>query len=267
MQQQYFNIPVKLLIILLLSIAIPATLVAQNAAFVTKGKIEFERSVNSYVLMEKAMRFEGSENSSWRDQMLAQYKKNNPQFQLSKFTLLFNDNKSLYSPVKVDAKMGGFFDLNEIAGKNIIYKDFKNNQTTAQKSLMQNEYLITDTSRKFVWKITDEYREIAGFNCRRANGLMHDSVYVVAFYTDQIIPSGGPESFHGLPGMILGAAVPYENTTWFATKVIVENITDEQMSAPTKGKKYTFSEAVKTLRDSMKDWGGAGTFIFNRFML
>ena len=96
MQQQYFNIPVKLLIILLLSIAIPATLVAQNAAFVTKGKIEFERSVNSYVLMEKAMSFEGSENSSWRDQMLAQYKKNNPQFQLSKFTLLFNDNKSLY---------------------------------------------------------------------------------------------------------------------------------------------------------------------------
>ncbi len=240
---------------------------SQNAAFVKQGKIEFERSLNSYTLMEKAMRFNDDDNSSWREQMMAQYKKNNPQFQISKFTLVFNENKSLYSPVKVDAKMGGFFDLNEIAGKNIIYKDLTQNQTVAQKNLMQNEYLIADTSRKFIWKITDEYREIAGFNCRRANGIMHDSVYVVAFYTDLIIPSSGPESFHGLPGMILGAAVPYENTTWFATKVFTENVVDDQMKPPTKGKKYTFQEAIKTLRDAMKDWGKSGTFIFNRFML
>ena len=267
MKQKYLNIKSKTLSLLFLSISISSIGIAQNAAFITKGKIEFERSLNSYALMEKAMNLEGEENSSWRNQMMTQYKKNNPQFQLSNFTLLFNESKSLYAPVKVDAKMGGFFDLNEIAGKNTIYKDLKNNQTVAQKSLMQNEYLISDTSRKFVWKITDEYRDIAGFNCRRANGLMHDSVYVVAFYTDQIIPSSGPESFHGLPGMILGAAVPYENTTWFAKKVIVEDINDTQMPAPTKGKKYTFKEVVKTLRDSMKDWGGSGNFIFYRFML
>jgi GLPGLI family protein len=30
-----------------------------------------------------------------------------------------------------------------------------------------------------------------------------DSVFIVAFYTDQIVTSGGPESFNELPGMIL----------------------------------------------------------------
>jgi GLPGLI family protein len=48
---------------------------------------------------------------------------------------------------------------------------------------------------------------IAGFNCRRANAMIMDSIYVVAFYTDEILTTGGPESFSGLPGMILGVAL------------------------------------------------------------
>ncbi len=57
---------------------------------------------------------------------------------------------------------------------------------------------MQDSTRKITWKITDEMREIAGFSCRRANAIMLDSIYVVAFYTDQIPVSGGPESFSGL---------------------------------------------------------------------
>ena len=41
------------------------------------------------------------------------------------------------------------------------------------------------------------------FLCRKALTKICDSVVVVAFYTNEIIPSGGPESFGGLPGMIL----------------------------------------------------------------
>ena len=42
------------------------------------------------------------------------------------------------------------------------------------------------------WKFTDEYRNILGYDCRRVNGIMQDSVYIVAFYTPQIPVSGGP---------------------------------------------------------------------------
>src|SRR5690606_20869137 len=79
--------------------------------------------------------------------------------------------------------------------------------------------IIKDCIKKIKWKITDEYREIAGYNCRRANGLTQDSVYVVAYYTVEIPVDGGPESIHGLPGMILGMVVPSQHVSYFATKV------------------------------------------------
>ena len=89
----------------------------------------------------------------------------------------------------------------------------------SQKTVFEQTFLVEDTLRRIKWKITDETRPIAGFNCRRANALIMDSICVVAFYTDEILTTGGPESFSGLPGMILGIALPHEHITWFATKV------------------------------------------------
>ena len=109
--------------------------------------------------------------------------------------------------------------------------------------------------RNIKWKITDETRAIAGFQCRRANALIMDSIYVVAFYTDEIITNGGPESFSGLPGMILGVAIPHEHITWFATKVYTETIPEASVKPPVKGKKITNANLLTTLQDRMKDWG------------
>ncbi len=67
--------------------------------------------------------------------------------------------------------------------------------------------------------------------------------------------TGGPESFNGLPGMILGLALPHEHITWFATKVYTDDISDAQLTAPTKGKKTNSKELLNTLQDFMKDWG------------
>ena len=70
--------------------------------------------------------------------------------------------------------------------------------------------------------------------------------------------TGGPESFNGLPGMILGLALPHEHITWFATKVYTDNISDTQLLPPAKGKKTTSSALLITLQDLMKDWGKWG---------
>ena len=96
-----------------------------------------------------------------------------------------------------------------------------------QKNVYDDLYLVKDSLRKIDWKITDETREIAGYECRRANAIVLDSVYVVAYYTIQIPFSGGPESFTGLPGTILGLALPHENMTWFATKVTEIPVSDK----------------------------------------
>ena len=82
-----------------------------------------------------------------------------------------------------------------------------------------------------------------------------DSVYVIAFYTDQITTNGGPESFNGLPGMILGVAIPRINTTWFATKLELVEVKPQDLAAPLKGKKVDQAGLLKQLQGSMKEWG------------
>ncbi|MEJ7680942.1 MAG: GLPGLI family protein [Segetibacter sp.] len=85
-----------------------------------------------------------------------------------------------------------------------------------------------------------------------------DTVFVVAFYAEQIVTPGGPESFAGLPGMILGLAVPRLNTTWFATKLEMIDVKEAMLIPPKKGKKTNSSDLKTLLKPSMKDWGKTG---------
>jgi hypothetical protein len=78
-----------------------------------------------------------------------------------------------------------------------------------------------------------------------------DSVVVIAFYTDEIIPTSGPESFGGLPGMILGLAIPRLHTTWYATKLeVMDN--PGAIIPPKTGKKYEPIEFRKQMTDVIR---------------
>jgi GLPGLI family protein len=136
-----------------------------------------------------------------------------------------------------------------------IVQDLQGKTLSTQKEVFENTYLIKDSLRNLEWRITDETREIAGFECRKAVTKICDSVYVVAFYTDQIAVSSGPESFGGLPGMILGLAVPRLSTTWFATKLELVEPTAAQMNPVQKGKKVNWVQLNAELKKGFKDWG------------
>ena len=82
-----------------------------------------------------------------------------------------------------------------------------------------------------------------------------DSIYIVAYYTDEIITPGGPESFSGLPGMILGLAIPHEHVTWFATKLYAVTVKETDFKIPTKGSKTTNTAMRDNIKSSLKDWG------------
>lgn len=216
---------------------------AQNTIFLSHGRIEFERKVNLWAQIDEI------EDETWRDFE----KKIQPQFKSTYFNLDFSDSKTLYQPGRenpANNKMWG----DDPGETNTIFNDLAKEQTIAQKNVFEEKFLIQDSLRNIKWKITDEKRTIAGFECRRANAIIMDSIYVVAFYTDAITTTGGPESFTGLPGMILGVALPHEHITWFATKIYTENITDANLIPPTKGKKVNNTEFLKTIRDKMPDW-------------
>jgi len=208
----------------------------------------FEKKTNLYDQMQE-------DNDNWSDLM----KKAMPRFRSDYFELQFSNNKTLYQPGPVNPennKIPSWFDMP--GNNNTVFCDLENQQSTSQKKVFETQFLIQDSTRKIRWKITDETRTIAGFNCRRANAMILDSVYVVAFYTDEITCYGGPESFCGLPGMILGIALPHQHITWFATKVEAVSVAEANLKIPVKGKKTSNKELRATLADKLKDWGKGG---------
>ena len=61
--------------------------------------------------------------------------------------------------------------------------------------------------------------------------------------------------FSGLPGMILGIALPHQHISWFATRVEAIAVNPSEFSAPTKGKKVTYVSLKQTLTETFKDCG------------
>ncbi|MCY7421557.1 MAG: GLPGLI family protein [Chitinophagaceae bacterium] len=218
--------------------------------FISSGKIEFERKVNIHKQLD------AEEDDTWRNML----KKTTPPVKSSYFDLYFDDQKTMYKPgreIVVAQKVPDW--LEGPATDNIVYTDINNKISSSQKTVFESVFNITDTLRKIEWKITPDTRTIANFECRKATAIIMDSIYVIAFYTDQIITNGGPESFSGLPGMILGLAVPRLNTTWFATKLELVDVKPADLLPPKKGKKINNVNLRTQLQSSMKDWGKTGS--------
>ncbi|RFZ90208.1 GLPGLI family protein [Mucilaginibacter conchicola] len=243
-----------------------SSLFAQAAAhFTTSGTVEYEKRVNMYAIIKKRL---SNDEGGFATQAFENYKKTQPQFKSLKSTLTFTGNKTLFTPIEpTEAGNSWFSDMPEGKQQNTIYTDLNTNVATSNKAVFEEKFLMKDTARKINWKITDETREIAGYTCRRANAVIMDSIYVVAFYSDEIPVSGGPESFTGLPGMILGVALPHDNMTWFATKVTDMTIPENQMKIPAKGKATDYKGLEATLKKVMKDWGNWGQSYLKIFLL
>ena len=231
--------------ILIIVIAFTGASGISQTAFIQRGKIEYERKTNTHRL------YLNEEEGSWAEE----FKKLVPQFKTDYFDLVFTENGSVYKPGKEpEEKKTGFFE--SPATENVVYKDFHQETVVSQKQVFESQFLVADTIKKLRWKLEPETRTIAGFECRKAITRICDSVVVVAFYTDEITPSGGPESFGGLPGMILGLAIPRLYTTWFATKL--ETITgpdEKKIVAPAKGKKASQKDMIGKVDEAIKSWG------------
>ena len=229
-----------------LLLSLPMVTRAQTQ-FLLKGKIEFERKINVHKQVDP------DENDSWYKEFIAKQ----PKFYTSYFDLHFNGNKTVYKPGRETDPFRNWWLIGP-SKENVVVADMETQIVNSQKKVFEDTYLLQDTVGNIQWKITEELRTIAGFECRKAVAIICDSVYVVAFYTDEIAVTGGPESFNGLPGMILGLAIPRLYTTWFATKVELVEPKTTDFVIPSKGKKITEQNLQTVLQRSLKDWGKQG---------
>ena len=248
---------------------IAATASAQHVRFLTQGTIEYEKRVNAYALIKQQIKSWGGGDDGYYKAALENYQKNNPQFKTAKSTLYFGNETTAFIPIEdaVVANSGWFGDMIEFRQANHILTDVKAGTSKTQKKVYDETYMVSDSTRKINWKITDEFREIAGYNCRRANALVMDSVYVVAFYSEEIAVSGGPESFGGLPGMILGLALPHDHVTWFATSVTDATVPADKLKIPTKGKAVNSKQLYDILKSALKSWGKSAHQTFKWAMM
>ncbi len=231
--------------ILYLLILLSVSLITDAQQLILQGKIHYERKENLHKLF--------TEENEWT----SEFKKQLPKYRIDIFELSFNTKRSLYKMEQEFEGNSNILDWFNVAKSNIVSQNIENQKVQAQKVVYENTYQINDSLPKITWKLYNEYRTIAGFSCRKASTIILDSVYIIAFFTDEIPLSGGPESMNGLPGMILGLVVPRLNTTWFATRVDHVSVSDESLVFYPKAKKKI--NTIKTFLDELKlatkNWG------------
>ena len=190
-----------------------------------------------------------------------------PKYRTSYHNLYFIDEKTFYEKgVENNEKIP--FMQEDKRVDDIIYTDLKQGIFYKKQAAFDETFLVSDSIRFIKWQMTNDLRDIAGFECHKAVGKILDSIFVVAFYTDQIKTSGGPLSFCNLPGMILGIAIPRSNLTIFATKVEMMEPKIEKFNIPTgKMKKTDYKGLTLILQKALSDWGNYGKkYIINSLL-
>ena len=209
--------------------------------FISSGSIEYEVRTN----LKKTL---GS--GVWAELMKSEL----PDFKTGYYTLTFSGNKSIY---KFDHWLPGMklsTYLKEPDEGQVYFNNYKSDSMNMVKIYAGTEFVISDSIRKKDWKLENEYRLIAGFNCKKAVAVVFDSVYVFAFYTEEILLPGGPFSINGLPGTVLGVTIPRMYTSWIATRVTVKDVKEAEIKPVRVKTMYTRTSLKKLFTDRMKDW-------------
>ncbi|MDB5140317.1 MAG: hypothetical protein JWR12_2233 [Mucilaginibacter sp.] len=255
----------KLILTISILTIMSSSMYAQNVRFVRSGIITYQKTVNMYAIIQRGI---NKENENLLKPAFEEYKQQHPQFKELESTLMFNDNKTIFTPVGKTTSVTSFFNDPQISMQNnIVYSDLTTKQQISKRKVFDETYLLRDSLKNIKWKFTDEVRDIAGYPCHRANGLILDSVYVVAFYTDKIPISGGPESFSGLPGMILQVVIPHENVSWIAIKVEDVSLPTNSVVPPTGGAVINFKGLTDKLRNVYKGNTKSGSADLKAFLL
>lgn len=193
-------------------------------AQITSAKITFERKTNLY--------------KKYKQHDVQDWMKEEDKIKIDYFELFTSDTCSLFKPQESEFRET----FSWATSKNTVYQNFNSASRYLIKTIWGEELHLTDSLFKRNWKITESNRKIAGYVCRKAIWQANDSTRIYAWFSYDITPSTGPESFNGLPGTILGLATEDGGVVYFAKKVEVLNLEQAQFVVKKKKKIYTVPE-------------------------
>lgn len=193
---------------------------------ITHGVILFERKTN---LLKK---YNSPESQRWL---------RGEKVKIDRFNLHFAPEKSIFLPLEsaIPSK------ADWATSKNTVVQDFEKEERICVYSLFGESKVVKDILVERDWKITERKRNIAGYSCRRAIWNKNDSTRIYAWYTDQLIPSTGPETFNGLPGTILGLATEDGGVVYFAKLVQEKYQNVDELISDIKIKNFSTEKELK----------------------
>ena len=189
-----------------------------------------------------------------------------------------------------------------MGGGGTYYKNVKDKSYTVDKEFMGKEFLVKDSLPQLNWKMESETRIIGGYNCFKATAVrpvsksdfrnfrpkkqeeakegdvkkdsndkktnfmddfdMPKEIIITAWYTPEIAVNQGPESYWGLPGLIL--EVNDGKTVILCSKIVLNSKDKVEIKAPTNGKVISqkdYDETVVKKMEEMREMnGGRGGF-------
>ena len=209
------------------------------------------------------------------------------------FILNFDKSASIYKEEeKLDTpNQGGgggmrmMFRMPETA----TYTDLSNQVQYEARSIFEKDFLIVDTLKPNNWKLSEETKTIAKYVCKKATTMItpqqfnmriggggrgrgeggrnnQDStaapakpkqVELVAWYTESIPVSVGPDNYTGLPGAILELNTDNGANVITATEYAAKYASKE-LKQPTKGEKMNRAQFQESMQKIMKDMQNGG---------
>jgi len=187
----------------------------------------------------------------------------------TKTTSIYKEQKSLEAPSENDR-------FNR-SSNNLYFKDIKNKKFISKKETFGKVFLIKDALTNYEWKLEKETKMIGNHLCLKAtaeavlnnNGNRFSrfsknsndkktaeteipkKTKITAWYTPEIPVSNGPESYEGLPGLIL--QLDAGNMQILCTKIILNPKEKADIVAPTKGKEVSQKEYEKITKEKLQE--------------
>lgn len=209
------------------------------------------------------------------DNLPAEFRAMIPKEHKEQKVLYFTAEKSLYENAPAPKKKAEDEELQNANGSGIrmqmrqevpdqkTFTDIKNKKTIQQKALMDRMFLITEETKPAKWKMTGNQKKVLDHAVMEAVTISDDDTVFAWFTTDIPVPVG-PETFAGLPGLILEAHIG-KNLMIKATGIKEDETAVSKIKEPTKGKKVSSAEYAKISKEKEEEmkrqFGGDGNVI------
>jgi GLPGLI family protein len=223
----------------------------------------------------------GKMSEQEKKQRLARFKS----FLEKTYTLTFNKTASSFKEeVKLDAPGASGPSWGKSNGQGSIYKNTRDKKMIEDVEQFSKRFLVTEDMEQSQWEMGIETKKIGQYTCYKATLVKEDknidwgSIFsrrgnkkkdstnakenkpvkkmltVTAWYTPQIPVSTGPDTYYGLPGLIL--ELNAGRTTMLCTEVVISTQEALDIDAPEKGKEVSrdeYNEIVKVKTAELKE--------------